>query len=853
MKSTRLAMTILLSILLLASSSFCFFRASAQPSGWPTSWIQFDWDKNENGWADDWRDVEYAYYQYDTNYLFLKFKCYAMPGSEWPDKEGRYKWFIDLDGDLYVSGGNIFNSEYLLFVEDTDHDGSGEQFLLSDTNNDGNYGEYEPWPPANYANYMITNPSVGGFRIVAVNQIEMYISLAAIGNPSSYWLGWATDQANPNLDQAPTTDRWDEEQPLVVHDVAAVNQTASPTIVTQGEVVSIDVFVQNQGTQSETFNVTCYFDSGVVGTQLVTNLPAGNYIKLNFLWDTSDVPSGNYVIRAWADSGGAISETDEIDNWCTAPVVVTVKVHDVAAISQVPNVTQVARGGKVSIDVTVKNLGNFTETFNVACYYDSNLIGTQLISSLASGVSTVKTFYWDTTGVALDTYYIKSWADSNNAISEIDENNNNCTSFVTVTVYKPAEPGTLFVDKAQTAVISGHDPPTVGFTTVYELTILVTNPGGSTVTNVVVNDTISSDVTFVSVGVPSQGSITATPPPKIVWNVGSLNAGGSATLKFRVSVKPTAPGSLYLNHKEHLTASGIDSSTGNPVSDVGDTDVTVAAIARDVAAISQVPSSTVVLQGDSVAIYVTVQNQGTQSETFDVSCYYSVGSTNTLIGKLRVYNLPAGDSTMLTFAWSTIGVAPGIYNIKAWADSGSEIAEGDETDNWCTSTAAVEIVIHDVAATSQTPNPKIVTQGNSVTINVVVENQGSKPETFQVTCFYDSNPIGSPQTITNLAPSTSKTVVFIWGTTGTLPGTYYIYSVASIVPGEKDTDDNTCHSVDTVTVQAPIPPSVGGFAEFVAQIRPPEPSFTGVLTLLVLAFALLSTTGLLKRKLRRGL
>ncbi|MDH4221547.1 MAG: hypothetical protein OEV19_02275, partial [Candidatus Bathyarchaeota archaeon] len=77
-----------------------------------------------------------------------------------------------------------------------------------------------------------------------------------------------------------------------------------------------------------------------------------------------------------------------------------------------------------------------------------------------------------------------------------------------------------------------------------------------------------------------------------------------------------------------------------------------------------------------------------------------------------------------------------------------------------------------------------------------------KPETFQVTCYYDSNPIGSPQTVTNLAPSASTTVIFVWDTTGVPPGTYYIYAVASTVPGEKDTDDNDCKSVETVTVLA---------------------------------------------------
>jgi len=59
-----------------------------------------------------------------------------------------------------------------------------------------------------------------------------------------------------------------------------------------------------------------------------------------------------------------------------------------------------------------------------------------------------------------------------------------------------------------------------------------------------------------------------------------------------------------------------------PTSNSGDTDTTVTAIIRDVAAISQVPSSTTICQGDTIAIEVTVKNLGNVSGTFDVACYY---------------------------------------------------------------------------------------------------------------------------------------------------------------------------------------------------------------------------------------
>jgi len=793
-------------IAILALNTFVILRAHSAPS-WPSSWIQIDWDKNENGPSDDWRDVEYAYYQFDSNYLYLKLKCYALPGSQWgANKEGRYKWFIDLEGNLYYSGENIFEAEYVVFVEDTDHNGAGEMYKVHDTNNDGNFGEYEPWPPSNSADYKITDSNIGGWRITATNQIEMYISWASIGNPSSYWLAWATDQMNPNLDQGPTTDHADEEQPIAVHDVAALSQTPSPTTVAQGAHVSISVGVQNQGTQSESFDVTCYFDTGVVGTQHVTNLAAGHSTTLTFDWDTTGVPPGTYAIKAWADSGAAIAEIDETDNWCTAPasvIVEPVKVHDVAAIDQVPDATSVPKGTTVDIDVTVKNLGDFTETFQVACYYDGTPVASsQTVTNLAAGATTHVHFAWDTTTVSAGTYQISAMADSAHAITEVDEDNNYCTSLTTVTVYIVGEPGKLYVNKATTNVISGPDPPEVGSTTIYELTILVSNPGGSDVTSVIVEDIISSYVTYDSVGVPTQGTVIAT-PTKITWNVGTLHLGDEATLTFRVSLKPTSPGLKYLDYKSDLSASGYTGTPPTLITGVGDTDVTVTAIKRDVAAISQDPSSTVVNQGETISIDVTVKNLGDHyDETFYVTCYRD----SIEIGTLRAYSLAPGDTKMLIFSWDTTGVSPGTYIIKARADSHYEIAESDETNNECTAPASVKIVIHDIATLSQTPTPTTVTQGETVTIKVVVENQGTEPESFTVTCHYDSSDVGPAQTVPDLASGAQKTLTFLWNTAGVAPGTYYISAVASTVPGEKDTDDNACRSTVTVTILAPSAP-----------------------------------------------
>lgn len=103
-----------------------------------------------------------------------------------------------------------------------------------------------------------------------------------------------------------------DEQPLEeVHDVAVTSVTPSLTEVTAGEIVAIMVVVENQGTETETFDVTAY-GSAVIGTQKVTNLTAGSSQNLTFNWNTSTVNPGTYTIKAVAST--VTGENDTVDN-----------------------------------------------------------------------------------------------------------------------------------------------------------------------------------------------------------------------------------------------------------------------------------------------------------------------------------------------------------------------------------------------------------------------------------------------------------------------------------------------------------------------------------------------------------
>jgi hypothetical protein len=114
----------------------------------------------------------------------------------------------------------------------------------------------------------------------------------------------------------------------------------------------------------------------------------------------------------------------------------------------------------------------------------------------------------------------------------------------------------------------------------------------------------------------------------------------------------------------------------------------------------------------------------------------------------------------------------------------------------------INSVKHDVVVVDVAVSPTVVTAGETVLIEVTVENQGVATETFDVAVYYDDIIIGT-STVTNLAPSTSSNLSFYWDTLGVAGIVYQIRAVASAVPHEMDIENNVF--VDgTVTVYPPL-------------------------------------------------
>jgi len=121
-----------------------------------------------------------------------------------------------------------------------------------------------------------------------------------------------------------------------------------------------------------------------------------------------------------------------------------IELHDIAVTDVSVNATTAKPGDVIGISITVKNNGNFDETFPVSAKYNRSAtmfteIGTKTVPSLAPGNQTTLTFNW-ITAVTLPEgkYFVRATAtvtDENNPIDNIRDSN-------MITVKKEA--GTLF-------------------------------------------------------------------------------------------------------------------------------------------------------------------------------------------------------------------------------------------------------------------------------------------------------------------------------------------------------------------------------------------------------------------------
>ena len=121
--------------------------------------------------------------------------------------------------------------------------------------------------------------------------------------------------------------------PLGIHDIAVTNLTTCKDgctpmrVVCQNYTAHVNVTVANIGNYTETFTVTAYANTTIIGTQGVVGLAAGNQTIVYFVWNSSGYALGNYTLSAYATP--VVGETSILDNTYVDGIVKVTKVGDI--------------------------------------------------------------------------------------------------------------------------------------------------------------------------------------------------------------------------------------------------------------------------------------------------------------------------------------------------------------------------------------------------------------------------------------------------------------------------------------------------------------------------------------------
>lgn len=135
--------------------------------------------------------------------------------------------------------------------------------------------------------------------------------------------------------------------------------------------------------------------------------------------------------------------------------------------------------------------------------------------------------------------------------------------------------------------------------------------------------------------------------------------------------------------------------------------------------------------------------------------------------------------------------------------------------------------VPDNAVMSVTSLKRYVPEGLNISIhvqiaNLVFENPLSQNQTFDVSIYYNltaSKDKGNltfigKQTVTDLQPVETRTLLFNWSTKGVDPGNYTITAAAAPVPRETNLDNNNFTSECARAILIPIPGDVWGPSGF---------------------------------------
>lgn len=447
----------------------------------------------------------------------------------------------------------------------------------------------------------------------------------------------------------------------VPHDVAIISVALSTTEVFAGQIVDLEVISKNVGTTTETFNVTASYNSHVIMTEALTEIVPNEETTLQFIWNTSGVPHGIYVVKVFAS---VVPGETVLDNNFFLESVVTIKPEiDLSVSIEVP--WHLTAGESDLLEASVSNIGwKAVETnIELQLFIDEDIVNETVLTRLDPGTSIKVTYLW--TPTTEGTYTVKAYAPP--VLGEEVTVNNLVNKTVGVS---PPEMPTVHVELWRDYVRIGEfvrihihvydviDLYAWQFKLYYDPEILEFR-------------TIWLPDNNVFAGMDCEIMPVELDGDYVIYGA-SLIGGGSTfdgsgilcKIDFKAkSVDDYSP--LQLDDSDtFLLNSALDTISITMIHSharvYGDT----------IEIISVETSRTEVYAGWIIEVNVTVRNNGYIPHTFDVTAYFA---SEVRVTK-KVYDLPAGEETTLTFYMDTRPLTPYV-DYAMWVEATIIIGE----------------------------------------------------------------------------------------------------------------------------------------------------------------------------------
>ena len=544
----------------------------------------------------------------------------------------------------------------------------------------------------------------------------------------------------------------------------------------QGATVDVDATVENQGTSDANAEITLLYvpaqgQSGIAAQKTVA-IAAGATETVTLSWDTSDAPFGIYTIRAGVTLAEDSNAADSLDAASTITIVAPAT-YAVAVTAVDVSAGPVTQGDTVSVDVTVENQGTSDANAAVTLLYipDQGEPGTaaEKTVAIAAGASETVTLSWDTSGVTPGVYTIRAGA------TLVEDSN-----------------AADFRDAASTIIIS---------TLTYGVSITAFDvPSGPATQGYVVDayvtvENLSSVAAMFTVTLFDQPA--GEPERAADHETVEIAAATTKTVTLSWDTSDAAPG-------PHTFRAGVALVEDANVSDSRDSAaiITISPPPYAVAIAAVQVASATVIQGATVNVDVTVENQGTFDANATVTLVYTPAEGEQGIAAEKTVPIAAGESVTITLSWDTSNAAPGVYTVRA----GATLVEDTDVAHFLVSTTSITISApppYAVAVTAVNVASATATQGNTVEVDVTVENQGTFDANAEITLLYvpaEGEPGTAAEKTVAIAAGASETVTLSWDTFGVTPGVYTIRAGATLVEDSNAADSRDAAS--TIIISA---------------------------------------------------